>query len=205
VRLPGDPDVGIIGRDYGLMGVCPLLQGSPKGTRGIKKARPIRPALVSCSGGFLSANVPVSASLRLGSYQLNCQGLGRFLQRRRPNPTNPLPKSRRLPGMGAWPTCTLWLEYGARFMGVEVAPPEFDFLHETMPGIVKIAPSANTIIIFDKLLFIFCFCLINFHLVMIQTSGFPASYNNGRYLRIDAVKSTLNKTLADPPLNTAFS
>jgi len=74
-----------------------------------------------------------------------------------------------------------------------------------MPGIVKIAPSANTITIIDKLLFILSFCLINFHLVMIPTSGFPAPRDNERYLRINVVKSIPNRNLADRPLNAAFS
>jgi hypothetical protein len=36
--------------------------------------------------------------------QVNSYGLERFLQPRRPNPANPLPKSRRVPGRGVWTT-----------------------------------------------------------------------------------------------------
>ena len=57
-------------------------------------------------------------------------------------------------------------------MGVEVAPLGFDFLHETMPGMVIIVPSAITTITFDKIPFNFSLGLINFHLLSIQASGF---------------------------------
>ena len=48
-----------------------------------------------------------------------------------------------------------------------VTPLEFDFLHETMPGMAIIAPSAITIKNFDTILFIFPPCLLKFHLVSI--------------------------------------
>jgi len=38
-----------------------------------------------------------------------------------------------------------------------VVPPEFDFLHDAIPGMVIIAPSAKTITSFDKVFFIVSF------------------------------------------------
>jgi hypothetical protein len=60
-------------------------------------------------------------------------------------------------GSGACPAGALRPEYpeDPEYVWLELPPPDFPFLHETIPNILIIAPSANTIMIFDKLLVIF--------------------------------------------------